>query len=76
MTIKEQASKIKIVVTGVVESPAVMYVCKECRSMDVKRDAWAVWDIKTQAWELLSTYDTAYCNACEGETTLEEVSLL
>ena len=52
--------------------PKVKMVCTTCGSDDVVRDAWAAWDKDTQAWELHSIYDNAFCNTCSGETTIEE----
>lgn len=51
------------------------YRCEECGSKDVRRDAWAEWDTKTQEWVLASTFDDAHCEKCGGECTLEEVKL-
>jgi hypothetical protein len=46
-------------------------VCATCGSQDVKRDAWAEWDKEGQRWELSETFDHAFCDRCEGETTVE-----
>jgi hypothetical protein len=43
------------------------YVCNLCGSDDIAADAWAQWDIETQQWELLSTYDDKFCRSCETE---------
>lgn len=32
------------------------------------KDAVAVWDVETQAWVLLSTYDSTTCQQCERES--------
>lgn len=46
--------------------------CYRCGGTDVLKDAFAVWDVETQSWDLHSTYDHAVCNTCDGETKLEE----
>ena len=46
------------------------YLCTTCRSDRVKLDAWAVWSIETQSWELDSTMQMAFCQDCEYETSL------
>jgi ribosomal protein L37AE/L43A len=47
-------------------------VCSHCGSDDVKADAYAVWDIEAQTWQVGDTYDKgAFCEACEGETRLD-----
>jgi hypothetical protein len=48
-------------------------VCSSCRSPNVKRDAWASWNLETQQWELESVHDHAYCDDCGGETKTEEI---
>jgi len=47
-----------------------LYVCSACGSSDVCRDATAVWSIEGKTWELQSVQDQAYCEDCNGETTL------
>ena len=43
-------------------------VCAACGSENVKRDAWAVWSVPDQKWELESEpFDHAYCDDCDGE---------
>jgi hypothetical protein len=36
------------------------------------RDAWAVWNIDTQKWELGNVFDHAECADCESETQINE----
>ncbi|MDX5370355.1 MAG: hypothetical protein LPL29_13365 [Alphaproteobacteria bacterium] len=52
--------------------PKKKYFCGTCGSEDVRKDAFAEWDFDKQEWVLHSFYDYAYCEDCEGETTLEE----
>jgi len=40
------------------------YVCPVCGSNDVVRDAWAVWNVTTQEFELSSLFDNWMCNEC------------
>jgi hypothetical protein len=47
-------------------------VCATCGSEDVLKDAWAAWDEDKQEWVLRSVYDAAYCEKCDGETTIAE----
>ena len=48
-------------------------ICKTCNSDSVKLDAWAVWDLDSQQWDLETTFDMAFCEPCDGETTLSWV---
>jgi len=41
-------------------------VCKECGSEDVQHDAWAIWDLENQCWELGPCFDDAFCRDCDG----------
>lgn len=48
-------------------------VCTTCGGESVKSDAWAVWNVPNQKWELESEpYDFSYCNDCDGECRVEE----
>jgi len=47
--------------------------CKTCGSNDVRRDAWAVWNVATQQWELGEVFDHEHCQTCEGETTITKI---
>ena len=49
-------------------------VCGYCGSTNVMRDAWATWCVEKQEWELGSVFDAAYCDACEGEGSIDEVA--
>lgn len=57
------------------ENVKVQIVCAYCGSEEVKRDAWAEWDVEKQDWVLSSVYDHTYCEVCDGDTTLSEVAL-
>jgi hypothetical protein len=51
----------------------ICFVCSVCNSAEVVADAYAEWNMETQAWELQNVlYKGAYCNACDGSTSLEE----
>jgi hypothetical protein len=48
-------------------------VYSHCGSEDVFADSYAEWNIGSQAWEVVETFDKgAYCNKCDGETRIEE----
>jgi hypothetical protein len=53
----------------------VSYVCAHCGSSTVLMDAWATWDTEQQDWVLHDTLTEAFCQECEGETSLVEVEL-
>lgn len=53
--------------------PITIQVCKYCGSEDIKVDAWATWNNRTNHWELASVFDAAFCDQCEGETTAVQV---
>lgn len=53
-------------------APRLRMVCSHCGSEEVKRDAWATWSTETQEWELSDTFDNAYCDDCDGETSIDE----
>lgn len=48
-------------------SAPMVPVCRYCGSADINRDAWAVWDIAKQDWELGATFDASECRACGAE---------
>jgi hypothetical protein len=49
-------------------------ICGSCGGDNVLCDAFANWNVETQAWELHSTYDKgSHCEDCEGECRIEEV---
>ena len=49
------------------------FECSQCKSTDILADAYAEWNMETQAWELQNVlYKGAYCNACDGPTNLVE----
>lgn len=49
----------------------VRMVCSHCGNDRVFRDAWVEWDVETQAWVIADIFDYAYCNDCEGETSID-----
>ena len=49
------------------------FVCSTCGSDDVRLDAYAVWDVDEQQWVLSHTFGQAFCEACDGETSLVTV---
>lgn len=57
------------------ENVKVQMVCSHCGSEDVKRDAWAEWDVEKQDWVLGQVFDHTHCDDCDGDTNLSEVVL-
>lgn len=55
--------------------PKIRVVCAECGSANVGRDAWAVWDIALQDWELDEVFDQGYCFMCDEDARLVEVEV-
>ena len=53
----------------------VRKVCGTCGSTDVLRDAFVEWDEVEQAWVIQNTFDAAYCETCEGETDIEDITI-
>jgi len=52
------------------DTPKVKMVCTECGSDDVRCDAYAIWSVPNQQWELLTTFDNTDCENCGGECSL------
>lgn len=50
------------------------FYCWHCRSRDVKRDAWVMWNDFAQAWEVSAMFDDGYCMDCDGPTKLNCVT--
>lgn len=50
------------------------YVCAECGSDRILNDAWAYWDVEKQSFEIHSTQDMTYCENCDGECRVNEVT--
>lgn len=40
------------------------YVCLECQSTNILRDAYAAWDFEKQEWIIHSVYDDMICADC------------
>lgn len=51
----------------------IVITCANCGSADVRRDAFAAWNVEAQDWEIASVYDEGHCEDCEGEARLIEV---
>lgn len=54
----------------------IKIVCTICGSDDVRRDAWAEWDLEKQDWILGTVFDAGHCEKCEENSTLGEVEIL
>lgn len=46
--------------------------CTTCDSEDIRRDAYAAWNVENQEWEIVTLFDNADCETCGGETSLTE----
>ena len=52
----------------------VKIVCRHCGSKNVRRDAYAEWDVETQLWVCGNVYDEdVWCADCEAENDIEAV---
>ena len=52
------------------------WVCLNCGSDDILVDAYAQFNVASQAWELVEAFpeqDNAMCRKCNQETKLESV---
>lgn len=45
----------------------IVICCPYCTSQNIRRDAWAGWDVKSQTWILHTTFDDMFCEEC-GDT--------
>jgi hypothetical protein len=51
-------------------------VCRECGSDDVRADAYAVWNVEAQEWEVSATFDKgSVCEKCGGECSLKWIEV-
>lgn len=50
----------------------IMFVCANCASPAVVREAWASWNVTAQRWELAELFDYAFCHHCHRRTQLGE----
>lgn len=49
-------------------------VCRTCGSEDIQADAFAVWDVENQRWDVADVFDKgSVCNECDGECRIEWV---
>ncbi len=53
----------------------VTFVCENCGSDLIARDAWAEWNVEEQDWVLGAAFDYTFCHKCEAETHWVEVEL-
>jgi len=53
----------------------IKMVCETCGSDNVRRDAFAEWDVGAQEWMLSTVFDHTVCERCEGECNLKEVAI-
>lgn len=53
----------------------IKIVCGHCNSQNVRRDAWAEWDVAAQKWVLGAVFDHGHCEECEDESSLKNVEI-
>lgn len=58
--------------TKLLPEPEIRMCCATCGGENVKRDAWAEWNVELQMWELGQFFDHAACDDCGGETRILE----
>jgi len=51
--------------------PTRTFVCSNCGSHQVVRDAWAEWSVHDQEWQLGEIFDHTFCLTCETECTAQ-----
>ena len=59
------------------EPKNIKMICATCGGDDVRADAYAAWNVDTQEWELVTTFDKgSVCEDCGGECRIEEIPYL
>lgn len=53
----------------------IKIICSDCGSEDVRRDAFAEWDVETQKWTLGPVFDQGFCDNCGQEVILAEIPI-
>ena len=53
----------------------IKYVCKQCGSDHVGRDAFCDWNVNTQQWEIANLMDNDFCFECLRDTDLQEIQI-
>ena len=55
--------------------PTPYPVCNACESVDVKSEAYAVWDQNEHDWVVCATFDNGHiCENCGSKTTLRWIT--
>ncbi len=54
------------------KSEPIIFVCENCETAGVTREAWAAWDVTAQIWVLAELFDYAFCHRCHRRTQLAE----
>jgi ribosomal protein L37AE/L43A len=49
--------------------------CPHCGGENVMRDAWVVWSVPDQRWEIKDIFDQYFCEDCQGETLPVDVEI-
>lgn len=54
----------------------VKMVCEYCGSENVRADAYCEWNVDTQEWEVVATFDKgSVCEDCGEEDCIEEIEI-
>ena len=56
-------------------SKPIKIVCGTCGTENIRRDAWAEWDVANQEWVLGCVFDAGHCEECGGSSNLKEVAI-
>lgn len=51
------------------------YVCTQCGSQAISREAWAEWDAAAQDWIIATLFDFAHCHGCGAHAAPRPVAL-
>lgn len=48
-------------------------ICHTCGGSNVRADAYAGWNVDSQEWELIQTFDKgSWCDDCDSERRIDE----
>ena len=58
-------------------STPIRYVCQQCGSTHIMRDAWAAWDEVAQKWSLAFTCDSSedVCEDCGAGNSFKQETI-
>ena len=50
-----------------IKEKPIDYHCGNCHSDNIRADAYAVWSVPEQKWEMLNVFDATICSDCGNE---------